>query len=386
MHWGRRGGGPRFTYELARALLPIQSLETHLSLSRQSELYAQSRGLGLPAFDIDTYAGVTSFAVGSLRVHSIARKVAGYASREKIDVVLSTMHHLWSPFVLGEIRAAGPRIVSIVHDAQPHSGDWFPGWTWSLRREIAASDALITLSQHVADLLRTKFGISADRVHRLPHPAFSFEHGPAKAHVPPAGRPPCLLFLGRIKPYKGLFLFLDAACRIQAKRPIKAVIAGEGDLAPYETALRRIERLEVINHWIPEADIAAVLARADLVVASHLEASQSGIVPMAYGAGVPVVATPVGGIREQVRPGVTGLLADRVSAQSLADAIERLLGDAALYAQCAKGAAALGQDELSWQRFAPALVRILETVCERPSLERRPRPRVPMPQDESVPS
>src|SRR4051812_1621793 len=41
-HWGRRGGGPRYTMELARALAHRPGLELHLSLSRQSDLFTET--------------------------------------------------------------------------------------------------------------------------------------------------------------------------------------------------------------------------------------------------------------------------------------------------------------------------------------------------------
>ncbi len=64
-HWGRRGGGPRYTMELARALARRPGLELHLSLSRQSDLFAETDTLGLPSFHVDTYTGLPGFLARS---------------------------------------------------------------------------------------------------------------------------------------------------------------------------------------------------------------------------------------------------------------------------------------------------------------------------------
>jgi glycosyltransferase involved in cell wall biosynthesis len=68
-----------------------------------------------------------------------------------------------------------------------------------------------------------------------------------------------------------------------------------------------------------------------VMVLPHVEASQSGVAATAFGAGLPVVCTPVGGLPEQVLDGVTGLVARRADGPALADAILRLARDPQLY-------------------------------------------------------
>ena len=56
-------------------------------------------------------------------------------------------------------------------------------------------------------------------------------------------------------------------------------------------------------------------------------ASQSGAAATALGAGMPIVATPVGGLVDQIAHEKTGLVARRADAEALADAIGRLAQD-----------------------------------------------------------
>jgi glycosyltransferase involved in cell wall biosynthesis len=96
-------------------------------------------------------------------------------------------------------------------------------------------------------------------------------------------------------------------------------------------------------------------------VLAHTEASQSGIAAIAHGLGVPVIATPVGGLPEQVRDGITGLVATRADAQNLAAAIRALARDPELYRRIVAGIAETRQ-ERSMQRFLSGLV---DCACGR---------------------
>ncbi len=87
-------------------------------------------------------------------------------------------------------------------------------------------------------------------------------------------------------------------------------IVGSGDLGPYQDILKEIGEadIEIENRWIADEEIGSYFARAHLAVCPYIEASQSGLIPLAYVFKVPVVATHVGGLKEQVEHGRTGLL------------------------------------------------------------------------------
>lgn len=98
------------------------------------------------------------------------------------------------------------------------------------------------------------------------------------------------------------------------------------------------------------------LPRFHAVVLSHIEASQSGVAAVALGAGLPIIATPVGGIVEQIKDETTGVLANRIDATSLADAAKRLLLDPQLYQAICQNIADQKGDR-SVPRFVEELVR-----------------------------
>ena len=84
-------------------------------------------------------------------------------------------------------------------------------------------------------------------------------------------------------------------------------VIGEGDLGPLRARLEA-RGAEIDKRWIGHSEVPGIMARADAVVLPSIEASQSGVAATALGHGVPVIATPAGGVVEQVRDGETGLL------------------------------------------------------------------------------
>jgi glycosyltransferase involved in cell wall biosynthesis len=87
------------------------------------------------------------------------------------------------------------------------------------------------------------------------------------------------------------------------------------------------ERFTVINRYVPADEQAALFREAAVVVLPYLEASQSGVVPIACAFGKPVVVTDVGGLPEVVEDGVTGFVVAPGDETALADAIVRVLSD-----------------------------------------------------------
>ena len=136
---------------------------------------------------------------------------------------------------------------------------------------------------------------------------------------------PGFLFFGRIMAYKGLPLFVQACEQLRAKGlRFRIGVVGEGALDELAPRLADLDA-EVVNRWVDLQELPAIFSRYDATVVPSIEASQSGVVAAAHGFGLPVIATPVGGLIEQVADGRTGLLADAVSAEALARAMERWL-------------------------------------------------------------
>jgi glycosyltransferase involved in cell wall biosynthesis len=101
-------------------------------------------------------------------------------------------------------------------------------------------------------------------------------------------------------------------------------------------------------------------------VLPYLEASQSGVVPVAYAFGKPVVATRVGGLPDVVEHGQTGLLVPPGDSQSLARAVIDLLTDDARRRDMGARARRFAETELSWSRIGQRTLEVYQKVL--PSL------------------
>ena len=149
---------------------------------------------------------------------------------------------------------------------------------------------------------------------------------PAELGLPPHAR--VVGFMGRLDPEKGA-LDLGAAWRSIVRRVPTAhlVIAGSGsEERELQARLRDSPQVRLLGF---RRDIASLLRAFDvLAVPSHSEAFGLSAAE-AMAAGVPVVATRVGGLPEVVEDGVQGLLVPPGAPQALADAVVALLEDEA---------------------------------------------------------
>jgi glycosyltransferase involved in cell wall biosynthesis len=78
-----------------------------------------------------------------------------------------------------------------------------------------------------------------------------------------------------------------------------------------------------------------------------------------------VIATPVGGLPEQVRHGETGLLTEDVSAPALAASIRRFTEDPNMVRRLGENALIHAETELGWKALAPRFAEVLEAVASR---------------------
>jgi glycosyltransferase involved in cell wall biosynthesis len=140
------------------------------------------------------------------------------------------------------------------------------------------------------------------------------------------------------KGYPDLF---EAARLVDRQRlPVRFVVVGQGpladELAARHTSMDLGSRLQILGY---RPDAPRITAAADLfVLASHHEGLPVAVME-AFAAGVPVVATEVGGLAEAVHDGVSGRLVEPRRPDLLADAIAGLANDADERARLGRGAA-----------------------------------------------
>lgn len=133
---------------------------------------------------------------------------------------------------------------------------------------------------------------------------------------------PALLYVGRLSKEKGLDLLpqLQAALRAQSFEH-RLIIAGDG---PMRRQLAEECPDAVITGALGRADIATVFASADLFVFPSETDTAGNVVLEAQASGLPVVVSAAGGPKEQMQPGVTGVVCAGQEAATWASAIAGL--------------------------------------------------------------
>lgn len=264
------------------------------------------------------------------------RKILRTVRKYNPDVVHFQNGHLYFNLALSLFRRY-PFVLTI-HDPRQHPGDNESRRTpqWLMDYGFKQADHVIVHAESAVAIAVKELGFASDKVHVIPHVAIGQERPtktPAVASKDPGD--PEILFFGRIWGYKGLEYLIKAQPIINAEFPdAKFVIAGEGDdFKVYQEQMVDPLRFEVHNTWISDEFRAELFSRASIVALPYIEASQSGVVPIAYNHRKPVVATNVGGLPDVVDDEKTGILVPPRNVEALAAALIKLLQDSNLRAR-----------------------------------------------------
>jgi glycosyltransferase involved in cell wall biosynthesis len=242
-------------------------------------------------------------------------------------------------------------LVVTIHDPRHHVGDRLSQKTPQTIMDFGfrQADRVIVHGQWIKQQVIDLLGIPAGRIHVMP--LFAIGHTSTPPAMEDDGR--TVLFFGRIWQYKGLEYLIQAAPAIVRAVPdAQIVIAGQGDdFEQYRRMMSQPSRFIVHNRYISAVERDQLFRQASLVVLPYLEATQSGVIPVAYSYAKPVVATRTGALSEAVEDGITGGLVPPANPSALASAIIALLADPVR--RRAMGAA--GRRKLDAE-FAPAVV------------------------------
>jgi glycosyltransferase involved in cell wall biosynthesis len=244
------------------------------------------------------------------------------------DVVHLQGGQLWVNFALPLLRRYP--VVITVHDPIRHvgHGQWWKTPQWVVDFGCHQAVQLIVHVPQMKDLLVKRLHVATSQVQVIPH----IRCGDDSAQSHEEEEDNLILFIGWIWEYKGLEYLIRAEPLITALVPkARIIIAGTGEkFGRYERMMVNPDRFIVYNEYVSDEKRAELFRRASVVVLPYIEASQSGVIPMAYSFEKPVVATMVGGLPAQVDDGKTGYLVPPRDERVLADAIVRLLRNPSL--------------------------------------------------------
>lgn len=154
--------------------------------------------------------------------------------------------------------------------------------------------------------------------------------------------------------YKNQAAFLRAAAQVQERRAeTEFILAGDGAFRPeFEASAQKLGLASRVRFLGERNDIPAVLAALDVLVVPSVSESLPNVILEAMAAGVPVVASRVGGIPEVVEHEKTGLLVPPNDDLRLAEAIERFICQPSLRRECARRAREHAAKHFGWDRIS----------------------------------
>ena len=327
-----RGGNALFVAHLYEALSSGHEVQV-ISFSR---LYPGFLFPGVRQTDVSTVAikKHPSQAIIDCLNPLTWRNAAKVAASYKPDILVCTWWNPFFGFIIRTIASGFKRrthkpVVIVAENVISHEGRWID----LLLTKIAlrTADRFLVLSQVVEKEIRQFFPTVP--VYRSSLPIYdcyqtdaALTQEQAQAQLGVTGKQ-VLLFFGYVRAYKGLMNLLEALPIVRKQIPaIHLLIVGEfyDNPQPYMDTIRRLElerSLTIINEFVPNEAVHRYFTAANLVVLPYNEATQSGILSIAYGFAKPVVVTDVGGLAELVDVGKTGYVVPPYNIQQLADAI-----------------------------------------------------------------
>ncbi|HXY94510.1 MAG TPA: glycosyltransferase family 4 protein [Acidimicrobiia bacterium] len=200
-----------------------------------------------------------------------------------------------------------------------------------LDEKIGAADFVATISRSNRRLIEELYGPDAAAKTFVVHCGVTVDGAPAEARVRPPGDPFEILAVGALEDYKGQRYLVEACARLRTRGlRFRCRIAGDGPERPTLEALIAMLGLagsvELVGRRSMD-EVAGLLGHADVVAHPSVVTAYGKTegIPVALieamGAGVPVVATNVGGVPELVVDGATGLVVPPRDPARLADAL-----------------------------------------------------------------
>lgn len=247
----------------------------------------------------------------------------GRMLRKSVDlVVLVVASPVQMPAYLGilaPLRRGGrrPRVVAECHNVLPHERRKLDERL--MRAVLARVDAVLAHSEEQGRIAR---GLTSATV--VVRPLVPLVVAPATEWERDETIHRRLLFFGLVRPYKGLDVLLRA---LAAGPPdVSLTVAGEfwGGVDDTERLIAELgigDRVTLRPGYVDAADVPALFADVDALVLPYRSATATVNAYLAFEHGVPVIATRVGSLVEDVRDGVDGLLCEPGDVSALAAAL-----------------------------------------------------------------
>ena len=273
------------------------------------------------------------------------------------------MHLQWLPLpaldrmFMKEMRRIAP-VVLTLHDSEPFNGNASARLQASgIAACYALCDRIIVHTEQGLDRLRA-MGLSERRMVKLPHGPLDVVPDPANAAPDAMAGAMQIVLFGKIKPYKGADLLIEAFGGLP--EPLRGAahvrIVGKPymDLAPLRAraaALGIADRVTIEARFVPDTEVATLFGPGVVAAFPYREIEASGVMTLALAHGRPIVASRLGAFAETLTDGEEGILVPPGDVVALRAALARLIGDRSFARRAAAASRALSERLPDWDEI-----------------------------------
>ncbi len=254
------------------------------------------------------------------------------------------------------------------------------GSSLQLRAALSGSiyrqfDSIFFLSRAAQAAFLARYRYPSEHTACIPHgsqrsfPAAAIAPGVFREALGVDATDPIMLFFGTIRPSKGIEVLLEAFACLRNRGKAWLVVAGQptrfadmGRLRALAAQFGISDRVIFRSGYIPMDQVASYFDVSRCIVLPYLSATQSGVLHLANQFARPVIATTVGGLAEDVRPGETGMLVPPSDPEKLAAAMDSMIEDPAMAERLGTQAAVVARSEPRWAKAASIITETLESV------------------------
>lgn len=356
---GRSNSGPVIALELAKAFAEngyeVYAVVAKDALNIKDWLNEKSIK---EIYTIKTYTSLKDVILKSIEFQCKEKKLLKkHFKGVKFDFVIKPIFHIWAEGIAAQVEKN--KIITICHDPIMHSGENALKHIL-YKRHIKNSDEIVVLTKSFIPIVSQNYGFPFNKIHYMPHGLMKLYKEKQDKTIK------CMydsqrinyVFFGRIEKYKGVDVLIRAYEKLREQNPlITLTIAGKGKLDGTDLHSNDEKRIRIINDYIPDSQVGCYFDGPNVVtVLPYLDATQSGVIPIAMEYGTPIIASETGGLKEQMQDGKFGVFTKPGDIEDLAEKMKLFIENKELFDQ-QKVLMEAAMKELEWKEVVSKLLK-----------------------------
>ena len=230
---------------------------------------------------------------------------------------------------------------------------------------------IVAISERVRKQLKEHYGVADERIVTIPNginlarydPANASKRSEVRRSLGISEEVPLVLFVGSQFRLKGLAFAIRALALMKTTNAVLLVVGGDA-AAPYKRLAEQLGVGDRVHFAGARSDLPEIYPAADAFVLPTLYETFALVCLEAMASGLPVLASPVGGIEDYLIDGQNGFNIER-DAEDISQKLDEVLNDAVLHGRLRDGGLATAQN-YSWDKIAKQYLKLFnELLAER---------------------